>query len=121
MKRRDVHISGDIARDDPIHLDVISTPFVAQRLSELAQSALRGCIRWYGETSLSEECKDQYSSSQRLERQKGERGFCYRGQQKTEATRMIEECTEGTEPSSACTANARQRKVIRQMRKGPSQ
>ena len=58
VERRDVHISGDIARDDPIHLDVIFTPFVAQRLSELAQGALRGCIGWYGKTSLSEEYKD---------------------------------------------------------------
>lgn len=54
MQREDVHIGSDISRDDPIHLNVILAPFVAQRFGQLSQGALRSRVGWNSEASLSE-------------------------------------------------------------------
>ena len=48
----DSHVGGDVAGGDPVHLDVVLAPLVAEGLGQLAERTLRGRVGWHGETAL---------------------------------------------------------------------
>ena len=48
----DAHVGGDIPRADPVHLDVVLAPLVAERLRQLPERALCGRVRGHGEPAL---------------------------------------------------------------------
>ena len=49
---QDSHVSGDVAGGDPVYLDVVLAPLVAEGLGQLAERALRGCVRGHREPAL---------------------------------------------------------------------
>ena len=51
------HISSDVPRDDPVHLDVLLAPLVAERLGELPKCAFRRGVRGHGDPSLFLSCQ----------------------------------------------------------------